>query len=100
RRGVVMVVGLARGSSAAWTGTLPAFALILAFAVVAFAAMARGAVARANIVASWQAVGADAVVATPPTGQGLTAAARRLITGVPAVHHSTAISATTRTSAQ
>ena len=41
-----MVVGLARGSSAAQTGTLPAFALILAFAVVAFAAMARGAVAQ------------------------------------------------------
>ena len=100
RRGVVMVVGLARGSSAAQAGALPAFALILAFAVVAFATMARGAVAQANIVASWQAVGADAVVTAPPTGPGLTAAARRLITGVPGVQHATTISVTTGTLAQ
>jgi putative ABC transport system permease protein len=97
RRGVVMVVGLARGSSAARAGTLPAFALILAFAVVAFAAMARGAVARANVVASWQAAGADAVVTAPPTGPGLTAAAQRLIIGVPGVQHAAAISVTTGT---
>ena len=44
RRGVVMVVGLARGSSGAQAGVLPTFALVLAFAVVAFAAMARAAV--------------------------------------------------------
>jgi len=85
RRGVVMVVGLARGSSAAQADTLTAFALILAFAVVAFAAMARAGVARADISASWQAAGADAVVAAPPTGPGLTTAAQHLITGVPGV---------------
>ncbi len=45
RRGVVLIVGFARGSAAAQAGVLPAFALVLAFAVVAFAAMARGAVA-------------------------------------------------------
>ncbi|HEY1345582.1 MAG TPA: hypothetical protein VGF54_11385 [Streptosporangiaceae bacterium] len=100
RRGVVLVVGLARGSSAARGGTLPAFALILAFAVVAFAAMARGAVARANIAASWQAVGADAVVAAPPTGPGLTAAARRLITAVPGVRRAATVAVTTGTSGQ
>lgn len=100
RRGVVMVIGLARGSSAAQTGALPAFALILAFAVVAFAAMARGAVTQANVVASWQAVGADAVVAAPPTGPGLTTAARRLITGVPGVQRAAMISVTTGTSGQ
>ncbi|HKA96826.1 MAG TPA: hypothetical protein VKD66_11230, partial [Streptosporangiaceae bacterium] len=100
RRGVVMVVGLARGSAAAQTGALPAFALILAFAVVAFAAMARGGVARAGISASWQAVGADAVVSAPPTGPGLTAGARRLITGVPGVRHAATISVTTGTTDQ
>jgi putative ABC transport system permease protein len=100
RRGVVMVVGLARGNSAAQAGTLPAFALILAFAVVAFAAMARGAVVRAETSASWQAAGADAVVAAPPTGPGLTAAARRLITGVPGVRRAATVSVTTGTSAQ
>jgi putative ABC transport system permease protein len=95
-----MVVGLARGSSAAQTGALPAFALILAFAVIAFAAMARGAVARANVVASWQAVGADAVIAAPPTGPGLTAAAQRQIIGVPGVRRAAAISVTTGTTGQ
>jgi putative ABC transport system permease protein len=100
RRGVVTVVGLARGSSAAQTGTLPAFALILAFAVIAFAAMARGAVVRAETSASWQAAGADAVVAAPPTGPGLTAAARRLITGVPGVRRAATVSVTTGTSPQ
>jgi putative ABC transport system permease protein len=100
RRGVVMVVGLARGSSAAQAGTLTAFALILASAVVAFAAMARAGMARADISASWQAAGADAVVAAPPTGPGLTAAARRLITGVPGVQRAATISVTTGTSDQ
>jgi len=100
RRGVVMVVGLARGSSAALAGPLPAFALILAFAVVAFAAMARAAVARADISASWQAVGADAVVVAPPTGPGLTAAARRTITGVPGVRRAATISVIAGTSGQ
>jgi putative ABC transport system permease protein len=100
RRGVVMVVGLARGSSAAQTGTLPAFALILAFAVVAFAAMARGGVARADIAASWQAAGADAVVAAPATGPGITTAAQRLITGVPGVQRAATVSVTTGTSGQ
>jgi putative ABC transport system permease protein len=98
RRGVVMVVGLARGSAAAQTGLLPAFALILAFTVVAFAAMARGGVTRADVAASWQAVGADAVVTAPATGPGLTPAARRLITGVPGVQRTAAIAVTTGTS--
>jgi putative ABC transport system permease protein len=100
RPGVVMVVGLARGSSAARTGTLPAFALILAFAVVAFAAMARGGVARADIAASWQAAGAEAVVAAPATGPGITAAAQHRIAGVPGVERAATISLTTGTSGQ
>ena len=100
RRGVVMVVGLARGSAAARAGTLPAFALILAVAVIAFAGMARGGVARADISASWQAAGADAVVTAPATGPGITPAAQRLITGVPGVQRAATISVTTGTSDQ
>ena len=73
RRGVVMVVGFARGSAAARVGALPVFALVLAFTVIAFAAMARGAVARADVAASWQAAGADAVVTAPAAGPGITA---------------------------
>jgi putative ABC transport system permease protein len=100
RRGVVMVIGLARGSAATWAAVLPAFALILAFAVAAFAAMARDAVARADVAASWQAVAADAVVTAPATGPGITPAAQRLITGVPGARHTTMVSVTTGTSGQ
>ncbi len=100
RRGLVMVVGLARGSAAAQAGRLTSFALILSLAVVAFAGMARGAVARADISASWQAVPADAIVSAPGTGPGITSAAQRLLTQVPGVQHSAAVLVTTGTSDQ
>ena len=100
RRGVVMVVGLARGNAEARVGALPVFALVLAFTVIAFAAMARDAVVRADIAASWQAAGADAVVAAPAAGPGITPAAQRMITAVPGVERSAAVSVTTGTAAQ
>jgi putative ABC transport system permease protein len=100
RRGVVMVVGLARGSAAARTSLLPAFALILTLTVIAFATMARGAVARADISASWHAAGADAVISAPPTGPGITPAALRQITGVPGTQRTAIVSVTTGTSDQ
>ncbi|MGE5136265.1 MAG: hypothetical protein ACM32E_25545 [Gemmatimonadota bacterium] len=86
RRGVVAVLGLARGSAAPG-GVLPVFALILALALIAFAAMERGAVARGNVAASWQRAGADAVVTVPATGSGITARARRLLARVPGARH-------------
>jgi putative ABC transport system permease protein len=100
RRGVVMVVGLARGGTAAQAAALPTFALVLAFAVIAFAAMARDAVQRANVVASWQAAGADAIVTAPPVGPGITPAAQRLISDVPGIQRFAAISLTQGTSGQ
>jgi len=100
RRGVVLVVGFARGSAAAQAGMLPAFALVLAFAVIAFAVMARGAVARADVSASWQAAGADAVVTAPAVGPGITLAAQHLITGVPGAQRSATVSVVTGTSGQ
>jgi putative ABC transport system permease protein len=100
RRGVVMIVGFARGNTAAQAGVLPAFALVLAFAVIAFAAMARTAVAAADVAASWQATGADAVVTAPVTGPGITPAAQRAITGVPGVRRAATASVATGTSGQ
>jgi putative ABC transport system permease protein len=100
RQGVVMVVGLARGGTAARAAVLPTFALVLAFAVIAFAAMARSAVQRADVVASWQATGADAIVTAPVVGPGITPAAQRLISGVPGVQRFAAISLTGGTSGQ
>jgi putative ABC transport system permease protein len=100
RRGVVMVVGFARGNAEARVGALPVFALVLAFTVIAFAAMARDAVLRADIAASWQAAGADAVVTAPAAGPGITPAAQRLITAVPGVERSATVSVTPATAAQ
>ncbi len=100
RRGVVLLVGFARGGAAAQAGLLPAFALVLAFAVIAFAGMARGAVARADVAASWQAVGADALVTAPAVGPGITPAAQRLITAAPGVRRSAAVAVTLGTSGQ
>jgi putative ABC transport system permease protein len=100
RRGVVMIVGLARGSAAAQAGVLPAFALVLAFAVAAFAGMARSAVAAANVAASWQTAGADATITAPEVGPGITPAAQRAIAGVPGVQRTTAVAVTTATSGQ
>jgi putative ABC transport system permease protein len=100
RRGVVLVVGFARGSAAAQAGLLPVSALVLAFAVVAFAGMARGGVTRADVSASWQATGADAVVTAPEVGPGITPAAQHLITRVPGVQRSAAVSVTQGTSGQ
>ena len=100
RRGVVMIVGFARGSAAAQAGVLPAFALVLAFAVVAFAAMARSAVAAADVAASWQTAGADAVVTAPAAGPGITPAAQRAIAAVPGVRRTAVAAVATGTSGQ
>jgi len=100
RRGVVMIVGLARGSAAARAGVLPAFALVLAFAVAAFAGMARSAVAAASVAASWQTAGADATITAPEAGPGLTPAALRAIAGVRGVQRTTAVAVATATSDQ
>jgi putative ABC transport system permease protein len=100
RRGVVMIVGLARGSAAAQAGVLPAFALVLAFAVAAFAGMARSAVAAANVAASWQTAGADATITAPEVGPGITAAAQRAIAGVPGVQRTAVVAVATATSGQ
>jgi len=100
RRGVVMIVGFARGGAAAQAGVLPAFALVLAFAVIAFAAMARSAVAAADVAASWQAAGADAVVTAPAVGPGITPAAQRAIAAVPGVQRTATATVDTGTSGQ
>ena len=79
---------------------LPAFALVLAFAVAAFAGMARSAVAAANVAASWQTAGADATITAPAVGLGITPAAQRAIAAVPGVHRAAAVTVTTGTSGQ
>lgn len=94
RPGVVAFLGLARAIRTAVTAGLPVFGLVLALTLVAFAGMVRGAVVRGEVAASWQQLGADAVVSDPG---GLSAAAERSITAVPGVQHAAALTPTSGT---
>jgi putative ABC transport system permease protein len=81
-RGVIALVGLARGQQRADSALLPVFALVLALAVVTFGGTVRAAVSRGEQAASWQLTGADAVVGSPSSSVYLTAPARRAIAAV------------------
>ena len=92
RRGVAAFVGGARAARTALTVALPVFALVIALTVAAFGTMARGSVHSAQVTESWQQVGADAVIASPPFAPPLSAAAARAISAVPGVRHITVVS--------
>jgi putative ABC transport system permease protein len=82
RAGAAAFLGLARAARVAGSAVLPAFAMVLALALVSFAGMVRGAVLRGEVAASWQQVGADAVI----TGAGpVTGALQRSVAAVPGV---------------
>jgi putative ABC transport system permease protein len=88
-RGVVAFVGLTRATRTPPGTVLPSFALVLVLAMVAFPDMIITSVARSQAAASWQQVGADAII-TAPSGQVITSALQRQIASVPGVS-STAI---------
>jgi putative ABC transport system permease protein len=83
-RGVVAFVGLARATRTPPGTVLPSFALVLVLAMVAFPAMISTAVTGSQVAASWQQVGADAIIQAP-SGQVITQALRRQISSVPGV---------------
>ena len=83
-RGVVAFVGLARATRTPPGTVLPAFALVLVLAMVAFPDMISTSVTRSQVAASWQQIGADAVVSAPD-GQEITPALQRQISSVPGV---------------
>jgi putative ABC transport system permease protein len=76
------------------TAGLPVFALVLALTLVAFAGMVRGAVLRGEVTASWQRIGADAVITAPG---GIGPAFERSVAGVPGVQRTAALSVGTGT---
>ena len=84
-RGVVAFVGLARATRTPPGAVLPSFALVLVLAMVAFPAMVSTSVTRGQVAASWQQVGADAIIAGPGTAQVITPALQRQIASVPGV---------------
>ncbi len=83
-RGVVAFVGLARATRTPPGTVLPSFALVLVLAMVAFPDMISTSVTRSQVAASWQQVGADAIIQAPP-GQVITPALQRQISSVPGV---------------
>jgi len=64
-RGVVAFVGLARATRTPPGTVLPSFALVLVLAMVAFPDMVSTSVTRSQVAASWQQVGADAIIVAP-----------------------------------
>lgn len=91
RRGVIGYLGLARSARASLSAVLPAFALVLALAVIAFGAMVRDAVLRGEVAASWLTSGADAVVGAPALGISLSPRAQQIIAAVPGVRRTAAV---------
>jgi putative ABC transport system permease protein len=83
RPGVTAFIGLAQAARAQLGSVLPAFALILALAVVACGEMIGAAVLRAQVAASWQQVGADAVIQAATSNRPLTTRVVRDIAAVP-----------------
>jgi putative ABC transport system permease protein len=83
-RGVVAFVGLARATRTPPGTVLPSFALVLVLAMVAFPVMITTSVTRSQVAASWQQVGADAIIQVP-SGQVITPAVQRQISSVPGV---------------
>jgi putative ABC transport system permease protein len=99
RPGVTTFVGLARATRTSITATLPAFALVLALAVIAFGAMLRTAVVDGDVAQSWRQVGADAVIDASLANAPLTPAAQRAIARVPGVRYTATLAVTSGTAA-
>jgi len=83
-RGVVAFVGLARATRTPPGAVLPLFALVLVLAMVAFPEMIITSVTRSQVAASWQQVGADAIIQAP-LGEVITPAMQSQISSVPGV---------------
>jgi putative ABC transport system permease protein len=97
RPGVTAFVGLARAARTSVSALLPAFALVLTLAVVAFGAMVNAAVYRGQVAASWQRVGADAVVNGSDSPKPYTPAVQRKIAAVPGVTRTAGVLVTSGT---
>ena len=85
-RGLIGFLGLKRAAQAPITLALPAMTLVLALTVAAFTGMVRDAVISGETAASWQATGADVVIAAP-SGLSISPSAVRAIAAVPGVQH-------------
>jgi putative ABC transport system permease protein len=88
RRAPVGFIGIARAARSRSGALLPALALVVALAVIALGGTLRAAVSLGQDAASWQQVGADAVVQTKGSVQDIGPAPQHAIAAVPGVTHS------------
>ncbi len=100
RRGSVAYLGIARSARSRSVPLLPALALVVAMAVIALGGMVRSAVSSGQVAASWQQVGADAVVSAAGARPSISPAAQAAIAHVPGVRHTAAVYVITSGSAQ
>jgi putative ABC transport system permease protein len=91
RRGMTAFVGLARAARGSAAAALPAFALVLALAVVAFGAMMREAIARGQAATSWQVTGADAMIGIGTSPIPVTPPLQHAVGDVPGVRRTAAV---------
>jgi putative ABC transport system permease protein len=90
-RGTVGYLGIARSARSRSVPLLPALALVVAMAVIALGGMIRAAVTTGQVAASWQQVGADAVVQAAGTHLSMSPAAQAAMAAVPGVRHASAV---------
>jgi putative ABC transport system permease protein len=93
-RGAVAYIGLARAARSSLIAIMPVFALVLVLATISFGGLVRAAIIRGEVAASWQQVGADAVIDTVNSSLPVTSAAQRALAAVPGVQHVAAITLT------
>jgi putative ABC transport system permease protein len=84
-RGVVAFVGLTRATRTPPGAVLPSFALVLVLAMVAFPDMISTSVTRAQVAASWQQVGADAIIEVRPPLEEIPLGLQQQISSMPGV---------------
>jgi putative ABC transport system permease protein len=84
-RGTVGYLGMARSARSRSVPLLPALALVVALTVIALGGLIRAAVSHGQAAASWQQVGADALVEAGGSQTSISPAARRAIAAVPGV---------------
>ncbi len=90
-RGVVGFLGIARSARSRPVPLLPALALVVALTVIALGGLVRAAVSSGQVTASWQQVGADAVVKAGGSVPGIPVAARSKLAAVPGVRLACAV---------
>jgi putative ABC transport system permease protein len=91
RRGTVGFLGIARSARARSLPLLPALTLVVAMAVIGLGSMVRAAVTSGQETASWQQVGADAVVNAAGASLSIGPAAQAAMTAVPGVRRASAV---------